>query len=667
MNWNKLSLKFKLIGGFSTVIILMLIVSLVGFLALKNAASGFGEYREMARDSNLSGRLQANMLIVRMSVKDYLISGSDHALEQFHERWNKMSQLEAVAQKEIQAPERAKKIDEIETALEQYEKGFEQIIKYKAKRNKLVNNVLNVQGPLMENTLTDFMISANDDGDLTASFETGLAMKHLLLARLYMAKFLDTNDKNAITRVHEEFNKMLNNLNKLDKELENPMHRKLLETVRESENLYLKTFNELVTTIVDRNNVITGTMDRIGPEVADKIEDVKLDIKKVQDTIGPRLQSSNKKAVLTIVIISFGAILIGAMVVIFITKSVMSQLGSDPSKIVEIADSIAKGNLAIVFDEKEKKITGVYASMKHMTENLSDLFKDIAVGIETLNSSSHDLSTVSEKMSLNAEQTFEKSNSVAAASEEMSANMNGVASATEQTSGNIQSIVSAIEEMSSTINEISSNTSKANETTAEAVKTAGHASDKINELGQAASDINKVTDTIADISSQTNLLALNATIEAARAGEAGKGFTVVAREIKALAQQTSEATSEISSKISSVQTTTQESVNAIESIVSIIDEINSIVSTVAAAIEEQSATTQEISSNVTYAATGVHEVNKNVNQTSVVVEEVTMDITKVSQAAEEIKTGGVQVNTSATNLTELAKSLNEMIGKFTFN
>nr|WP_321418794.1 methyl-accepting chemotaxis protein [uncultured Desulfobacter sp.] len=62
------------------------------------------------------------------------------------------------------------------------------------------------------------------------------------------------------------------------------------------------------------------------------------------------------------------------------------------------------------------------------------------------------------------------------------------------------------------------------------------------QLNQAASEINKVTEAISDISEQTNLLALNATIEAARAGDAGKGFAVVASEIKALANQTADAT-----------------------------------------------------------------------------------------------------------------------------
>lgn len=447
-------------------------------------------------------------------------------------------------------------------------------------------------------------------------------------------------------------------------ELENPRRRKLLATVQNVEKLYLTTFDELVSTLIERNNIIDNTLDRIGPLVAGDLESVKLDIKAVQDEIGPRLHLSNKKAVITIIFISLVAVIIGIGIVVFITRSVLKQLGSDPADIADIANQIANGNLAVKFDEDERKNVGVYASMKQMARNLSRMFKEIKEGIVTLDSSSSDLSSVSEQMASNAEQTSERSNSVAAASEEMSTNMNSVAAATEQTSANIQTIVAAVEEMSATINEIARNTARGSETTNRAVQTAEHVSGKVDELGKAASEISKVTDTIAEISEQTNLLALNATIEAARAGEAGKGFAVVAGEIKALAQQTADATNEISSKIVGVQNTTKESVDAIESIVIIINEINEIVTTVATAIEEQSATTQEISNNISQAASGVGEVNENVNQVSAVMAEVNVDISRVSQAAEDMKTGGMQVKSRATDLSHLAQALNKMVSQF---
>jgi len=350
--------------------------------------------------------------------------------------------------------------------------------------------------------------------------------------------------------------------------------------------------------------------------------------------------------------------------VLWFVKRIMALLGNDPSKLAILADRIAAGDLTYEFRTTGKQICGVYASMKQMTDNLKHMFADISQGVQTLTSSSTELSAVSQEMTAGAEQSSQKANSVSSAAEEMATAMNSVAAATEQTSANLQMIVAAAEEMSATINEIAANTAKGSQTTTQAVEKAEHISEKVDALGRAATEISKVTEAISDISEQTNLLALNATIEAARAGEAGKGFAVVAGEIKELAKQTAHATDEIGLKIGEVQTTTTESIKAIKEIVEIIGDINAIVTSVASAIEEQSATTQEISNNVSQAAMGVQEVNENVNQTSTVATEVTEDVNMVSQAADDITTGTKHVNESALELSKLAESLNEMVGRF---
>ena len=297
-------------------------------------------------------------------------------------------------------------------------------------------------------------------------------------------------------------------------------------------------------------------------------------------------------------------------------------------------------------------------------EKLHAMITDIKQGVDTLSSSSTELSAISEEMSTGAEQTAEKSNTVAAAAEEMTANMNSVSAAMEQSSTNINTVASAAEEMSSTINEIARNAEKARSISLNAVEKVNESTGKMNELGAAAKAIGQVVETITDISEQVNLLSLNATIEAARAGDAGKGFAVVANEIKDLAKQTSEASMDIKAKINNIQESASGTLVGMNEISTVISEVNDIVATIATAVEEQSSATREISENISQASQGIEEVNQNVSESSVVVAEITRDISDVNQSSSEMADRSGQVSLSAEDLSKLAAKLDEMVGRF---
>jgi methyl-accepting chemotaxis protein len=332
---------------------------------------------------------------------------------------------------------------------------------------------------------------------------------------------------------------------------------------------------------------------------------------------------------------------------------------------VAFAETIASGDFTQQLTSNTKDEIGeLINALNSMTSKLGGAFQDVFSGIQTLSSTSTELSTISTQMSANAEQTTGKVNTVATAAEEMSVNMESVAAASEETSTNVNMVAAAAEEMSTTIAEIASNTENMTNITKKAVTQSQNASNQINELGIAAQEIGKVTETITDISEQTNLLALNATIEAARAGEAGKGFAVVANEIKDLAKQTSEATSEIKAKISKIQDASKHSVAEITQITGVISDVSEIVSVVSVTVEEQAKATQEISDNVSQASLGIQEVNENVAQASSVTGEVAVDMAEVGLASSEVSATSSQVNASAEELSELAEKLTSMVSRF---
>jgi methyl-accepting chemotaxis protein len=181
---------------------------------------------------------------------------------------------------------------------------------------------------------------------------------------------------------------------------------------------------------------------------------------------------------------------------------------------------------------------------------------------------------------------------------------NAVVVSTESASA----VAAATEELAASGNEIGHQIERTTLVTRDAVGYADRASELVQELSAAVGGVTNVVAFINEIASQTNLLALNATIEAARAGEAGRGFAVVASEVKALANQTAQATGEIGLKIGAVQNTAQDVAGIIRQISEVITNIDGNSGAVAAAVTEQGSATGEISRSANNAAQANREM-----------------------------------------------------------
>ena len=598
---QNITLSKKLIGSFGLILLLLVIVSTVSYFTIDSASENFSTYRGLARDTNLMGRVQANMLMVRMNVKDFIITGSDKDLKQYADYKEKTAEFMGEAHKEIQNPDRAHLVDKADSALKEYEEGFKKVETAKDERNRLVNDILNVKGPFMENTLTEILLSAEKDKDMTASFYSALSMKHMLLARIYMAKFLDENKQVQVDRVNEEFEKMQTNLAILDKELQNPQRRKWLAEVTEAKKVYLENFNTLAKVIFDRNEVISGTLDRLGPEIAKAVEDTKLSVKKDQDILGPKVQAANDRAILILMVLSGVAILIGISMAALIIRGVLAQLGKDPQEIAKVAKQLGEGDLTIKFDEKG--LRGVYGDMKDTVDKLKEVVGSVSTATDNVSAGSVEMSSSAQQMSQGATEQ-------AASAEEISSSM---------------------EEMAANINQ---NADNAAQTEKIALKTATDADEggkAVQNTVQAMKDIAEKISIIEEISRQTNLLALNAAIEAARAGEHGKGFAVVASEVRKLAERSQSAAAEIGDLSASSVEVAEQAGKLLDSIAPDVKRTADLVQEITAASNEQ--------------RTGAEQVNSAIQQLDQVIQQN-------ASVAEEMASSSEQLSAQSSGLQQ---------------
>ena len=303
-------------------------------------------------------------------------------------------------------------------------------------------------------------------------------------------------------------------------------------------------------------------------------------------------------------------------------NQLMSAVDDGLSQTGAVLSEVAKGDLTHRMEgEFNGSFRELQTNVNNMLDALTGLIDEISQSGQTLSGSASELRQTADVLSRQAEQN---------------------AASVEETSAALEELSASISQVNDNISDVSSNAKEAKETAASSEKVAQTATDSMDKIANGSKEIMRVTEVINDISFQINLLALNAGVEAARAGEAGLGFSVVASEVRQLAQRASDASKEISVVLGQSDAAVTEGVANVANAKASLDDIANTVIRISQSVDEVTRAVSEQAAGIKEISTAVSQVDGNTQKQAAAFEEVTASSHVLANEAKELLTSTSQ-------------------------
>lgn len=313
-------------------------------------------------------------------------------------------------------------------------------------------------------------------------------------------------------------------------------------------------------------------------------------------------------------------------------------------------DPVSRGDLTIRANVTADEVGTIADSYNAIIRNLRKLVLEVQGASQSVSetASSNEISVRS--VSIEAMKQADSITSALAEVKVMTESSRGVEIKAKQAEEGMQVASVVLQEGDEAMNLTVLGISEIRETVSETAK-------KVKRLGETSQKISRIVNLISNFAAQTNLLALNAAIEAARAGEEGRGFSVVAEEVRDLAEQSATSTAEIEQLVEEIQAQTNEVVAAMETGTEQVVEGTKLVQNAREKLTQIATVSQKVNSIVQDIAIAANTQTKTSDHMGKTMQDIAVIAEDTSKQSEEVAR-------SFSELLQVAQDLQVSVSQF---